>query len=231
MARRRSALVAFVSLAAAIALAGCGGSGATRASASFLLRSPSRAVFVRWTRRGDALAGIFDETVQTRPPGSGIEPISIGFTGTISGADVTLALRRPLSSARTLAGRLTAAGLRLGDTGALVPGSELEYDHAVDNVALSQYRTPCTLYVEGQDTTLTLRGPRAFYACASFVDSAPRDPGAPWTTELQRRSSPRVLVCAVSLAPNVAAVRDRPGGRYGRQACAVLRGEGWVPRR
>jgi hypothetical protein len=212
-------------------LAGCGStdsSGEASGPGSFIGRASNAALFIQWTRASGSVTGSLREEITKR----GGRGLSTGegksFSGVVNGKGISL----QVAGGETLVGQFTGSAFSLslpGNGGGLTtvefsPGGVNEYNEAVHQLAVSEYESPCTLYVTGHDAKIEFTGPEAPAQCAHLVQ---RLPEAGWTTEAQSEAT-RELACSLTNASHEQAhVTDTGGLTYGTQACKALSGEGW----
>jgi hypothetical protein len=224
----------------ALAVAGCGSSArsiAGNGAASFIGRASNAVAFIQWTRAGNSVTGSLQSATFKQPLGSGLQSSQVSFTGTITGNGVTLQLNSALLGDTTsLNGQLGGSGFTLtfpGQHGSLImitftPAQTADYNGAVRELELSQYRSPCTLHLQGHDAELTVAGPAAQSECASFVAAMPA--GETLTTQAPSSlEAENTAVCELGSGSNQVAVQDSGGQDYGQQACAYFSREGWAP--
>lgn len=97
---------------------------------------------------------------------------------------------------------------------------------ATSTVDASQYGSPCSLYLEGHDVSITFSGSGAASDCASFVQNEGSD--GTWTTQIQNPDADLTQVCSLSNGGgDTVAIQDDGGQDYGNQACSYLENNGW----
>jgi hypothetical protein len=184
-------------------------------------------LFIQWTRADCSVTGSMRETITKRGVAAGEGK---SFTGVVNGQGLSL----QVAGGETLVGRFSGSAFSLsvpGSGGSLTtvdfsPASVNEYDEGVHQPALSEYESPCTLYVSGHDAKIEFSGTQAPAQCAHFVQ---RLPEAGWSTEAQTQAAAREVVCELTNATNhePAVVTDTGDKAYGTEACNALSGEGW----
>jgi len=214
-----------------ILLAGCGASSKSREASgpgAFIGHGSNGVLFVQWTRASGSVTGSLRETIEKR----GGRGVSAGegksFTGVINGQGLSL----QIAGGETLVGQFSGSAFSLsvpGNGGGLTtvqfsPGTVAEYDEGVHQLALSEYESPCALYVVGHEAKIEFSGTEARAECAHFVQ---RLPEAGWSTEGQPQKE-RGVVCELTNGSHERAiVTDNGGKSYGTEACNALSGEGW----
>jgi hypothetical protein len=219
-----------------VPLAGCGESAASQSSTgSFLGKASNAVILIQWTRNGNAVSGSLQQTLLKDPAGSGISTQQISFTGTLAGNGLTLQLNQDLGTTTSLVGTLSDPGFTLTYPGSasnliqipFTPGQISDYNQAVNQLQVSQYGSPCNLYLEGHDAQITISGPDAVTDCQTFVQA---DSADTWTTQQQAGSGGSQVCDVVTGADEVVVNDDGFGQTYGRQACSTFANQGWSPK-
>ena len=197
---------------------------------AFLGRASNAVVFIQWTRTGNSLSGSLDEAITKLPAGSGVSSNDESFSGVIEGTGLSLQAQ----NGKGLVGQFNQENkftLSLpGNEGGLIsvnfsPANVRQYNHAVENLDLSEYSSPCDLYVQGHNAMLEISGTEAQVHCADFMHRISREG---WTTELQEAGESGGVVCELTNGESERAVVTDTGGReYGGEACRALSEEGW----
>jgi hypothetical protein len=209
------------------------GTEETNGPASFIGHASNAVVFIQWTRSGRTVTGSLREAITKRLAGSGVTSDDHAFTGVVDGKGLTLNIQGGESTAYV--GEIENSGFRLtvpGKGSSLItinfePGEVASYDSAEKELLLSEYSSPCSLYVTGHEVRVAFNGAAAAEECASLVQKMP---STEWTTEAQQaaNSSELPIVCELTNRTNEhAVVTDGGGQEYGHQTCNQLSGEGW----
>jgi hypothetical protein len=208
------------------------GAEVTDGSASFVGHASNAVMFIQWTRDGGSVTGSLQEAITKRPSGSGLSSEDRPFTGSIHGDGLTLDVQGAEASAYV--GEVKGSGFTLtlpgqGSTLTTIsfsPGEVSAYNSGTRELLVSEYSSPCDLYVVGHDVRMEVTGANAAEACADFVQKA--GARAEWTTAPQPGTEEGGVVCEVEDRANEkAAVTDSGGQEYGHEACEQLSGEGW----
>lgn len=208
------------------------GAEVTNGSAAFIGRASNAILFVQWTRNGASVTGSLQEAITKRPSGSGLSSENKPFSGSIHGNGLTLNVQGSEASAYT--GEVKGSGFTLTLPGrgstlttiSFTPGEVSTYNSDTHELLVSEYSSPCNLYVVGHNVRMEVTGPNAAEDCASFVQMA--DSRAEWTTAPQTDTQENGVVCEVQNRSNeTAVVTDTGGQEYGREACEQLSGDGW----
>ncbi len=198
---------------------------------SFVGSASNAVMFVQWTRAGETVTGSLREAITKSLAGSGITATDYPFTGVIHGDGITLNLTGAEST--TYVGEVKGEGFNLtlpGKGGSLitiefVAGEVSSYNEATRQLLLSEYATPCDLYVVGHEVDVNFTGEKAPEWCASIVA---KQPSVEWTTEPQENTVGQPVVCElVNHANEQVRITDEGGQYYGGLACKQLSGEGW----
>jgi len=235
LALRARAAFLTIAVVAMLLPGGCGGSSATKSSAgSFLGKASNAVILIQWTRSGNAVSGSLQQTLLADPAGSGVSTQQISFTGLVAGNGLTLQLSKGLGTTTSLVGTLSGSGFMLtypGNGSNLIqvrftPGQISGYTQAVSELRVSQYSSPCTLYLQDHDATVTISGPDAAADCDAFVQG---DSSDTWTTQAQGASSDSQVCDLVSGADEVV-VGDDGAQTYGQRVCSTFTDQGWSPK-
>jgi len=206
-------------------------------AASFVGRAANAIVLVQWTKAGGSVSGSLQQAVLPQQPGLPVNTANAAFTGTINGNGLTLDLNQGLGSTTALVGTIGGPGFEITNypgaaAGSVIsldfmPGQASDYDQGVDNLTVSQFSSPCTLYAQSHDAQLTISGPDAATDCATFTQAIYSQ--TPWTTAPGSTSSSYLShVCTLAGRSDSVAVTDDGGQTYGQQACSMLESEGWI---
>lgn len=225
-----------------VAVAGCGSNASSQnGTASFLATRSNAVIFIQWTRSGAAISGSIELTGPGSPPGTEVSTQQSAFTGTIAGGGLTLQLEQTLYLATTLTGRIRGPGITLTFPGAnnslvpvtFAPDTTAAYNRAVHVLQISEYPSPCMLYVDKDPhVAVIITGPNAPSDCASFVQAGTAD-DATWTTEPPTAVLTTTTACNLSSATDRAIVDSNGPGfdgfqTDGQQACNTLEDQGWT---
>jgi len=217
-----------------IGLCGCGGQQASAPAAdgsgTYVGHTANAVLFLQWTRSGGRVAGTLRETAQ-EPAGRGLRTgAHLDFTGLITGTSVTLLL----PGGATLVGTLAREGFTLtvpaeaaeAVTVAFVAGTAAQYEAARRSLAVAEYTSPCSLWVERRAARIEFSGARAAQRCARLVERLPNEG---WQTTPQHPAAKLAVVCDLTEAATGerALVSDARTEAYGASACRALSGEGW----
>ena len=204
----------------------------TNGPGSFVGRASNAVMFVQWTRAGSSVTGSLREAIEKARAGSGLTSTDHALTGVIHGNGITLNLRDTSEDA-SYVGEVRGEDFNLtlpGKGNSLItvefaPGEVAEYDADTKQLLLSEYPTPCSLYVAGNDVRVTFTGANAAENCAEFVAKKAK---TEWITEAQAEAQGQPVACELTNRANEqAAITDEGGQYYGGEACRQLSGEGW----
>jgi hypothetical protein len=207
------------------------GTEETNGPASFIGRASNAVVFIQWTRSGRTVTGSLREAITKRLAGSGVTSDDHAFTGVVDGKGLTLNIQSAESTAYV--GEIENSGFRLtvpGKGSSLItinfePGEVASYDSAEKELLLSEYSTPCSLYVVGHEVRVSFTGTNAAEECAGLVQ---KESSTEWTTEAQPGTASQPVACELTNGANEHAIITDEGSQfYGQQACKQLSGEGW----
>jgi hypothetical protein len=227
-------LVAVVAVGLVTTKRGSGGAQGTEdvnGPGSFVGHASNAVMFVQWTRSGETVTGSLREAIRKKPAGSGLAATDHSFTGVIHGNGITLDLSGAEST--TYVGEVSGDDFNLtlpGQRSALiqigfVPGEVTSYNEATSELLLSEYQSPCSLYVVGHEVRSSFTGTNAAEACASLVA---KQPSVEWTTEPQANTEGQPVACElVNRANEQVRITDEGSQYYGGLACKQLSGEGW----
>lgn len=208
------------------------GAEVTNGSASFIGHASNAILFIQWTRNGESVTGSLQEAITKRPAGSGLSSENKPFSGSIHGNGLTLNVQGSEASAYT--GEVKGSGFVLtlpgqGSTLTTIhftPGEVSTYNSGTHELLVSEYSSPCDLYVVGHNVRMEVTGPSAAEDCAGFVQKA--GSRAEWTTTPQTGTQENGVVCEVENRSNEKAIITDTGDQeYGHEACEQLSGEGW----
>lgn len=231
------ALAAVLALGIAVGKGGASSGGSAQGtedangSASFVGHARNAVMFVQWTRSGQNVTGSLREAITRTLSGSGLTSKDRAFTGVIHGNGLTLNLQGSESTAYV--GEVKNDGFNLTVTGEdnalttieFTPGEVANYNEATKGLLLSEYASPCTLYVVNHDARVNFTGMNAAEACASLVA---KQPNVEWTTEAQADAEGQPVACELVNGTNEQVkITDEGEQYYGGLACKQLSGEGW----
>lgn len=203
----------------------------TNGPASFIGDASNAVMFVQWTRSGQNVTGSLREAITKTPEGSGLKSDDRAFTGVIHGNGITLNLQGLESTAYV--GEVKSDGFNLtlpgkGDaltTIEFTPGEVATYNEATKELLLSEYASPCTLYVVSHDARVNFTGTNAAEECAGLVA---KQLNVEWTTEAQPSTEGQPVACELVNGTNEQVkITDEGEQYYGGLACKQLSGEGW----
>jgi hypothetical protein len=226
-----AALVAVGAVAAKRDSGGAQGTEDTNGPGSFVGHATNAVMFVQWTRAGETVTGSLREAIQKKPAGSGLNAADHAFTGVIHGNGITLDLSGAEST--TYVGEVSGNNFNLtlpGQGSTLIkvefaPGEVTTYNEATKELLLSEYQSPCSLYVVGHEARVSFTGANAAEQCAGLVA---KQPGVEWTTEPQANTEGQPVACElVNRADEQVRITDEGSQYYGGLACKQLSGEGW----
>jgi hypothetical protein len=207
------------------------GAEETNGPGSFIGHASNAVVFIQWTRSGENVTGSLREVLTKQPAGSGLTNSGHAFTGVIHGSGLTLDIQGLEATAYVGETKGNAFNLSVpGTTNSLItiefePGNVEAFNEATKQLLLSEYSSPCSLYVTANDVLVSFTGTNAAEECASLVTKMPR---TGWTTEPQSATAEQPVACELTNRSNEHAVVTDEGGQYlGREACQQLSGEGW----
>jgi hypothetical protein len=198
---------------------------------SFVGHASNAVMFVQWTRAGETVTGSLREAIQKKPAGSGLNATDHAFTGVIHGNGITLNLSG--AEPTTYVGEVNRNNFNLtlpGQGSSLItvpfaPGEVATYNESTRELLLSEYQSPCSLYVVGHEARVSFTGANAAEACAGLVA---KQPSVEWTTEPQANTEGQPVACElVNRANEQVKVTDEGSQYYGGLACKQLAGEGW----
>ncbi len=210
------------------------GAEETNGPGSFIGHASNAVMFIQWTRSGQNVSGSLREVLSKQPAGSGITSSGHAFTGVVHGSGVTLNVQGLEATAYVGETKGNALNLSVpGKTDSLItiefePGNVEAFNEATKQLLLSEYSSPCSLYVVSNAVRVTFTGSNAKEACASLVQKATSQTG--WTTERQQIAEGQELpvVCELTNQNREQVLVTDQGGQYlGREACQQLSGEGW----
>jgi hypothetical protein len=228
---KRRLLAGLVLLLAAVVAVGAQGTEDVNGPGSFVGRASNAVMFVQWTRAGETVTGSLREAIQKKPAGSDLNATDHAFTGVIHGNGITLNLGG--AEPTTYVGEVNGNNFNLtlpGQGSSLItvpfaPGEVAAYNEATRELLLSEYQSPCSLYVVGHEARVSFTGANAAEQCAGLVA---KQPGVEWTTEPQANTEGQPVSCElVNRANEQVRITDEGSQYYGGLACKQLSGEGW----
>lgn len=135
-------------------------------------------------RTGNDLSGSLDEATTRRPAGSGVSNNDQSFSGATEGNGLSLQAQ----NGTWLLGQFNRENkftLSLpGNEGGLIsvsfsPAHVRQYNHAVENQDLSEYSSPCDLYIEGHNAMLEISSAEIQMRCAESMRRIAREGWTP----------------------------------------------------
>jgi hypothetical protein len=207
------------------------GAEETNGPGSFIGHASNAVMFIQWTRSGQNVTGSLREVLTKEPAGSGVTSTGHAFTGVVNGSGLTLDIRGLEDTAYV--GETKGEGFNLsvpGKSKQLItiefePGDVPAFNEATKQLQLSEYSSPCSLYVPGHDVRVSFTGQNSAEECASLVAKMPE---TGWTTEPQSETEQQPVACEVTSRTNEQAVITDAGSQgLGQEACRQLSGEGW----
>jgi hypothetical protein len=207
------------------------GAEETNGPGSFIGHASNAVMFIQWTRSGQNVTGSLREVLTKEPAGSGVTSSGHAFTGVVQGSGLTLDIQGLEDTAYVGEVKGNAFDLSVpGKSKQLItiefePGNVPAFNEATKQLLLSEYSSPCALYVSGRDVRVSFTGENAAEQCASLVLKMPE---TGWTTERQSEAEQQPVACEVTnRASEQAVITDEGSQGLGQEACRQLSGEGW----